>query len=163
MACSSWFGQLDDHVKNAVLKSYLEIRKTPDIRKPGFPKIRKSGFPHLPEIRICGFSENLDSRISGYAEIGKCWILGLICYMVFEFHLLRYCRYPEIGTRIPCKNPLHGFELNHVQFHPIFAPDYQALHSTTGLCTRLLGFAPDYWALQPTTGLCSRLLGSAAD
>ena len=33
-----------------------------------------------------------------------------------------------------------------------FAPDYWALHPTTGLCTRLLGFAPDYWALHTTTG-----------
>ena len=33
------------------------------------------------------------------------------------------------------------------------APDYWALHPTTGLCTQLLGFAPDDWALDPTTGL----------
>ena len=44
-----------------------------------------------------------------------------------------------------------------------FAPDYWALHPTTGLCTRLLGFAPDYWALHPTTGLCIRLLDFAPD
>ena len=56
------------------------------------------------------------------------------------------------------------------------APDYWALHLTTGLCTqllgfhpatglctRLLGFAPDCWALPPTTGLCARLLGFAPD
>ena len=40
-----------------------------------------------------------------------------------------------------------------------FSPDYWAFHSTTGLFTRLLGFAPDYWALHSTTGLLTRLLG----
>ena len=53
-----------------------------------------------------------------------------------------------------------------------FAPDYWALHPTTGLCTRplgfhpttglctrLLGFAPDYWALHPTTWLLPEYLG----
>ena len=29
--------------------------------------------------------------------------------------------------------------------------DYWALHPTSGLWTRLLGFVPDYWALHPTT------------
>ena len=43
------------------------------------------------------------------------------------------------------------------------SPDYWALHPTTGLCPRLLGFDPDYWALHPTTGLCARLLGFAPD
>ena len=38
-----------------------------------------------------------------------------------------------------------------------------ALHQTTWLCTRLLGFAPDYWALHPTTGICTRRLGFAPD
>ena len=33
------------------------------------------------------------------------------------------------------------------------SPDYWALHPTTGLCTRLLGFAPESWALHPTAGL----------
>ena len=37
---------------------------------------------------------------------------------------------------------------------------YLALHPTTGLCTRLLGFAPDYWALHPTTGLLPEYRGS---
>ena len=39
------------------------------------------------------------------------------------------------------------------------SPEDWAFHSTTGLCTRRLGFSPDYWALHPTAGLCTRLLG----
>ena len=44
-----------------------------------------------------------------------------------------------------------------------FALDYWALHPTTGLFTRRLSFSPEDWALHPTTGLCIRLLGFASD
>ena len=43
------------------------------------------------------------------------------------------------------------------------SPDYWALHPTTGLFTRLLGFSPGDRALRPTIGLCIRRLGFAPD